>query len=279
LRPSSTSEGAALGVLPGEADAGAGGGEAGEGKGFGRGPVEGALALSHLAAQLQDLLHLGMGMEVCREAGQALHEAAQPFGGNARVHVLDRTLEAAGYVLPGAAGALLLARVLLAARLGELHLQLLGALGGDAVGLLAGDAAELEEMFEVPFAHALAAFDDAVQQGLGEAGLVALVMAAAAVAVHVDDHVAMEGFPEVHGQVDHGGHRLRILPVHVEDRDLQHLGHVGGVGGGAGLGRTGGEADLVVEHHVQGSARAVAGQLAHVEDLLHQALADEGGRG
>jgi hypothetical protein len=64
-----------------------------------------------------------MGVEVGGQAGKPVHEAAQQFGGDARVHVLDRGLEAAGYVLPGAARPFLLADVLLATRFRELDLR------------------------------------------------------------------------------------------------------------------------------------------------------------
>ncbi len=92
-----------------------------------------------------------------------------------------------------------------------------------------------EQVLEVAVAHALALRDRRVQQRLRERRLVALVVAVAAVAVHVDHHVAQERVAEVHGQADDLRHRFRVLAVHVEDRDLQHLGDVGRVGGGARL--------------------------------------------
>ena len=112
--------------------------------------------------------------------------------------------------------------------------------------------------------------------GWVKAGSSPFVVAPAAVAVHVDHHVAVERRAEVQRQVDHLGHRLGLLAVDVEDRDLQHLGDVGGVGRRAALLRRGREADLVVDHHVDRAAHRVAGQLAQVERLLHDPFADEG---
>ena len=40
-----------------------------------------------------------------------------------------------------------------------------------------------------------------VKDGLGESGLVGLVVAAAAEAVHVDEHVAVELFTELEGEL------------------------------------------------------------------------------
>ena len=58
---------------------------------------------------------------------------------------------------------------------------------------------------------------------------------------------------------------------------MEHLGDVGGVARRAGLLRRGGEADLVVDDHVERAADGVAAQLAEVERLLDDALAGEGG--
>jgi hypothetical protein len=149
-------------------------------------------------------------------------------------------------------------------------------LGRDAVGRLDGHLAQLHQMLEVAIAHGLAAPDLLVEQGLGERGLVALVVSAAAVAEHVDDHVALELAAVVEGQGHRLGHGLGVLAVDVEDRDLQHLRHVGAVAGRAGVMGQGREPDLVVDHHVQRAAGAVAAQLGEVQRLLDDALADEG---
>ena len=59
--------------------------------------------------------------------------------------------------------------------------------------------------------------DPLVQQRLREGWLVALVVAPAAIAVHVDHHVAVERRAEVQGQVNHLGHRFGLLAIDVED--------------------------------------------------------------
>ena len=102
-------------------------------------------------------------------------------------------------------------------------------------------------------------------------------MPAAAVAIHVDHHVALELAAEIHRQAHHLGHGFRIFAVDVEDRDLQHLGDVGGVDRRAAFRGRGGEADLVVDHHVQRAARGIAGQLAQVERFLHDPFAGDRG--
>jgi hypothetical protein len=143
--------------------------------------------------------------------------------------------------------------------------------------LLPGDAAELEQVVEVVHAHRLPLADLLVHPWVGEGRLVALVVAAPPVAVHVDHHVATETFPEVHRDVDHLRDRLGVLAVDVEDGDLEHLGDVRGVRVRTTLVRRRGESDLVVDDHVQRAADGVAGQLAQVQRLLHDAFARERG--
>ena len=102
-------------------------------------------------------------------------------------------------------------------------------------------------------------------------------MAVAAVAEHVDDHVALEFLAEFGGDAGHVHHRLGVVAVDVEDGRLDPLGHVRGIGRRSRVGRAGGEADLVVDDEVDGAAGAVAAQLRKVQCLGDQALAGEGG--
>src|SRR3546814_4312483 len=57
-----------------------------------------------------------------------------------------------------------------------------------------------------------------VHQRLGEARLVALVMAEAAIAPHIDDDIAVEFLAELDRHLAGEGHRLGIVAVDVEDR-------------------------------------------------------------
>ena len=98
-------------------------------------------------------------------------------------------------------------------------------------------------------------------------------MAVPAIADDVQHDVGGEAHAELrrHARTEH--HRFRIVAVDVQDRRLDRLGHVGAIQAGIGVRRHGGEADLVVDHHVHGAAGAVADQLAHRQRLIHQALA------
>jgi hypothetical protein len=116
-----------------------------------------------------------------------------------------------------------------------------------------------------------------VHERLGEVRLIPLVVPMAAVAEDLQHHVAAEGLAPVEGEAGGVHHRFRVVAVDVKDRHHQHLGDIGGVEGGAGVLRQGGEADLIVEHNVQGAARTKAFELGEVEGLGDQSLAGEGG--
>ena len=68
---------------------------------------------------------------------------------------------------------------------------------------------------------------------------------------------------------------LGVVAVHVQDGRLHDLGDLRAVGAGARVGRQGGEADLVVDHEMDGAADAVAAEIAEIEALGHQPLTGE----
>jgi hypothetical protein len=119
--------------------------------------------------------------------------------------------------------------------------------------------------------------DAGVHERLGEARLVALVVAEAAIAPHVDDDVALEGLAIVDRHLAGEGHRFGIVAVDVEDRRLDRLGDVRRVRRGPRELRAGGEADLVVDHEMDGAAGAVAGQAGEAETFGDDPLAGKGG--
>jgi hypothetical protein len=224
---------------------------------------------------VQEAGDAGVGFEVVGHARERLEHVLREPRVDRRLDVGRAAFGAAPVPLPHPFERRVVELVVLVPGGAEFLLQQLTARLLDGVGLVAGDAAQGEQALEVPLAHRAALADALVHARLGERGLVALVVTPAAVAVHVDHHVALEGAAEVHGQLDDLRHRLGILAVDVEDGALQHLGDVAGVRRGPPLVGTGREPDLVVHDHVQRAADAVALELRHVQALLHHALADE----
>ena len=122
----------------------------------------------------------------------------------------------------------------------------------------------------------LAGADVLVHQRLREGRLVALVVAEAAVAEHVDDHRLVELLPELGRDLGGVDNRFRIVAIGVEDRRLDDLGDVGGIGRGAREARIGGEADLVVDDEMDGAGGPVAAQPRQAEALGDHPLPGEG---
>ena len=101
------------------------------------------------------------------------------------------------------------------------------------VEILLREGSEFLGALEEDLAGALVGADDFVKVGLGEEGLVSLVVPVAAVADDVDDDVAAELLAV--GDGDAGGlrHGDRVVPVDMEDRGLDGLRNLGAVEGGA----------------------------------------------
>ena len=85
----------------------------------------------------------------------------------------------------------------------------------------------------------------------------------------------MERFAIVVGQTSRARARFGVVPVHVENRCLDHLGDVRRVIAGAR--RFGGrrESDLIVDDDVDGAANSIPRELRHVERLGDHALTRE----
>ena len=140
-----------------------------------------------------------------------------------------------------------------------------------------GDHALADEPVGVDFQRAGMVGDGLVHQRLGERGLVALVVAVAPVAEHVDHDRLLEFLPEFGRDLGREHDRLRIVAVDVEDRRLDHLGDVGGIRRRARIARIGGEADLIVDDEMQRAAGAVTAQPRKPEALRDHALPGERG--
>jgi hypothetical protein len=268
-------ERATLAVLPGYPHPQALGGKRRQRQGFGRRPVERLSTPRHLLAALEKLLDLGMRLESLGKGHEPVEQVLEHFTADAGVDVGSLPLTPTHIEGPNTAH---VAAVHVVVALGDRQFRIEPGpvFLGDLHRLLAGDLAELQELFQIALVHARSPLDHAIERRLRERRLISLVVAAAAEAVHVDDDVALELAAEIHGQIDHLRHGFRILPIHMEDRDLQHLGHVGGIHARPRLPRAGGEADLIVDNHVQRAAGAVGLQFAEVQRFLDDPLAREG---
>ena len=97
-------------------------------------------------------------------------------------------------------------------------------------------------------------------------------MTAPAVADEVDNHVAMELLAECEREFGNSNDSFGVVSIDMEDRGLDGLGDICGVRRRVAFTGRGGEPNLVVDVHVDGSAGAVRAQLRHLQDLDHDAL-------
>ena len=155
--------------------------------------------------------------------------------------------------------------------------QLLGEIGLDALDVGPLQDAAREQLLGVELSHRFLVADLLVEQRLREARLVALVVAVAAIADHVDHDVLPEALAPLHRHLHAVHDGLGLVAVHVQDRHLDHLGDVRRVERRARFGRRRGEADLVVDDGVDRPAGRVAGEVREIQRLGDDALPREGG--
>ena len=83
----------------------------------------------------------------------------------------------------------------------------------------------------------------------------------------------MKCLPVFHRQVDHVNQCLYIVAIHMENRRKNSFSNVGAIGARPRVFKIGGEANLVIDHHMDGAACAVAFQFFHLQHLVYNTLA------
>ena len=268
-------EGPAPAVLAGQPHRVAGIHQGGVGHVLGEAPVRHLVAAGHLGPLRPDLGHPRVQLEPRRDLQHPRRQGAQPALVHPGVH---------GLAPVGAAARLpvhLIGALQAAQDRARHHHALLDGVAvflDHALGLVAAEDAAGHQVLGVDRPRRGSGADLLVHHGLGHGGLVRLVVAQAAVADHIDDHVLAELVAEIERHAGDEDHRLGVVAIDVEDRGLNHLGHVGAIGRRAGIQRVaGGEADLVVDDDVHSPAGGVAAHLGQVEGLHDHALAGHRG--
>src|SRR5437016_2392724 len=105
-------------------------------------------------------------------------------------------------------------------------------------------------MLQVALADRFALSNGVVEQWLSKSRLISFIMAQTAVAIHVNDHIALKASAKFHRELDHLGDGFGIFAVDVENGDLEHLGHIRGIESRAPLAGAGGKAKLIINNHV-----------------------------
>ena len=134
-----------------------------------------------------------------------------------------------------------------------------------------------DQLFRIELERGLVGADARIHQRLGEAWLIAFVMAEAAIAEHVDHHRPPEALAELDRDLGGEHHGFRIVAVHMQHRRLDHLGDVGRVRRRARIHRARGEADLVVDDEMHRTAGAVPLEAREPQAFGDHALAGKRG--
>ena len=250
----------------------------GEGESLGGRPIDALAGFDRLAAIVEEALDRLVDVEAFRNRAQLFAIFAQ------LLHV-DAGLAAPGFFLPrrwdglearpaavepvGLVGLVGLARLIFG-------VEAAAPVGLQLVDFALGEQALADQLF----ANRGRASTGAPRiflyiKRLGEGRLVALVVAEAAVAPHVDDDGLLEFLAEFRRDLGAEHHGFRIVAVAVEDRRLDRLGDVGRIGRGARIARIGGEADLVVDDEMDRAAGAMALEAGQAETFRDHALTGE----
>ncbi len=99
---------------------------------------------------------------------------------------------------------------------GQLALEIFVAFLGNFFRLFSCYAVQFLEVFQITFAHAFALADGAIKDRLGKSGLVGLVVAESAIAVHVNKDVLLKFLAEIQGKAHDLRDGFRVFAVHVE---------------------------------------------------------------
>ena len=88
------------------------------------------------------------------------------------------------------------------------------------LGGFSRDRAFLCEPFRIKIARRAQFANAVIHQRLGEGGLIAFIMAVAAIANDIQHHIRTKDHAEFGGQTRTEHHRFRVITIHMQDRRL-----------------------------------------------------------
>ncbi len=266
-------EGAALHILAGKPDLGAFRDQRPEGQRLGKRPVDTLAGLDHLGAVVHEPLDGAVRLEALRHFRQLFAYLAQLLERHRRlaaallILIVGSTQAGPLSVKPvGLVGLVALADV-------EFGFQIGAPVGLHLFEFAFGDHAFLDQPARIQCHHRLMTADLLVHGWLRERRLVALIVAEAAIAEHVDDHRLVEGHAEFGGHLGCIDNGFRIIAIDVEDRRLDHLGDIRRIGRRTRECRIGGKADLVVDDEMHCTGNTVATQARQAQHFGNHTLA------
>ncbi len=225
---------------------------------FGGGPVDAFAGLEHLALAFQQAFDGLMSRKTFGQGGQGFANLSQPcrFKGGLPALVfaaLTIQMRPAAIQPIGLVGAEFLAGLKLFIQMGlegSLHILDL-ALWDQAIG---------HQTFGIKLQCRLVTLDVFVHQGICEHRFIPFVMAKAAVAEDVQNHVLVEFLPKLGRDFGRMNNRFWVVTIDVENRRFNHQRDIRRIGRGAAEMRGRGKSDLVINHDMHGAAGLVPDQ-------------------
>jgi len=220
-------EGSALAILSGETHVVALSEEGAKGKSLSESPIEAISGLDHLDLGLETVLETGMQDEILGEVQELETELLDLFSRDSSGNFLGlgtRRLETSPVALEPVRGGLLV-RVTLLEALVEIVVELVI----DLLDLSLSEHTLGHELSRVDREGGGVVVDDFVHGGLGEAGLIELVVTETTVAVDVDDGVLLELLTVLDGDLGAVDDGFGIISVDVQHDGSAGLGDLGGV--------------------------------------------------
>ena len=106
--------------------------------------------------------------------------------------------------------------------------------------------------------------------------LVPFVVAVLAIAVNVENHIAVELLTEFQCQPGGKIDLERMIAIHMKNRRFNHLGHIGRIRRTPGIRRHGRETNLVVHDQMHRSPGPIPLQLRQIQHFSHRSLPSKG---
>ena len=118
--------------------------------------------------------------------------------------------------------------------------------------------------------------NDLIHPGLRHHGFILLIVAKATETNHVNHDILMKPHAEIKCQFSHQDHGFRIIPVHMKNRRLNHLGDIGTIECRTAIARIRSrESDLIIDDDMDSSACTIATRLRQIKCFHDHTLSGE----
>ena len=146
----------------------------------------------------------------------------------------------------------------------------------DSIQSLSSDSL-IDEFLTIDVSGGLLTLDNLVHQGLGESGLIELVVTHLSVGNQINHNILVECLSVLSSNLESLDDVLKTVSVNVEDGGVDSLGDIRSIHARSATVRSGSETNLVVDDDVEGTTDGVVLEILHLKALVDDTLASHGG--